>query len=116
MPKLHAFPRCSHKVLCFCKLLVYGGGAQLLCHVQLFATPWTVARQAPLSMGFSRHEYRSRLPFSPPGDLPNPGIEPVPLVSPKLAGRFFTTLTPGKPGLLTYMYESESLSAVSDFL
>ena len=39
-------------------------------------TLWTVARQAPLSMGFSRHEYWSGLPFSPPGDLPNPGVEP----------------------------------------
>ena len=41
-----------------------------------FVTPWTVARQAPLSMGFSRHEYWSELPCPPPGDLPNPGIEP----------------------------------------
>ena len=44
--------------------------------VQLFATPWTVAHQAPLSMEFSRQEYWSRLPFPSPGDLPNPGIEP----------------------------------------
>ena len=43
---------------------------------QLFATPWTVARQAPLSMGFSRQEYWSRLPFPSPGDLPDTGIEP----------------------------------------
>ena len=42
-----------------------------------FSTPWTVARQAPLSMGFFRQEYWSGVPFSPPGDLPNPGIEPV---------------------------------------
>ena len=46
-------------------------------------TPWTVARQAPLSMGFSRQEYWSGLPF-PPGDLPDPGIEPVSPVSPAL--------------------------------
>ena len=59
-----------------------------LSRVQLFATPWTVARQAPLSMGFSRQEYWSGLPFPSPGDLPNPGIEPE---SPALAGRFFTT-------------------------
>ena len=64
---------------------------QLLSHVQLFATPWTVARQAPLSMGFSRQEYWSGLPFPPLGDLPNPGIEPASPVSPALAGRFFTT-------------------------
>jgi len=48
---------------------------QSLSHVQLFATPWTVALQAPLSMEFSRQEYWSGLPFPPPGDLPNPGIE-----------------------------------------
>ena len=56
--------------------------------VRLFVTPWTVARQAPLSMGFSGQEYWSGLPFPSPGDLPNPGIEPR---SPALAGRFFTT-------------------------
>ena len=44
--------------------------------VRLFATPWTVARQVPLSMGFSRQEYWSRLPFPSPEDLPEPGIEP----------------------------------------
>ena len=47
-----------------------------LSRVQLFATPWAVAHQAPLSMGFSRQEYWSGLPFPSPGDLPNPGIEP----------------------------------------
>ena len=47
-----------------------------LSRVQLFVTPWTVARQAPLPMGFSRQEYWSELPFPSPGDLPNPGIEP----------------------------------------
>ena len=57
-------------------------------------TLWTVAHQAPLSMGFSRQEYWSELPFLSPGDLPNPGIEPS---SPALAGRFFTTELPGKP-------------------
>ena len=50
--------------------------ACLLSHVQLFSTPWTVARQAPLSLGFSRQAYWSGLPRPPPGDLPNPGIEP----------------------------------------
>ena len=48
----------------------------LLSRVQLFATSWTVASQAPLPMGFSKQEYWSRLPFPAPGDLPNPGIEP----------------------------------------
>ena len=67
-----------------------------MSHVQLFATPGTTARQAPLSMGFSRQEW-SGLPFPSPGDLPNSGIEPASLVSPALAGRFFTTEPPEKP-------------------
>ena len=58
--------------------------------------PWTVVRQAPLSMGFSRQEYGSGLPFPSPGDLPDPGIEPT---SPALAGGSFTTEPPGKPTL-----------------
>ena len=58
--------------------------------VLLFATPWTVASQAPLPMGLSRQEHWSGLPCPPLGDLPNPGIEPVSLVSPELAGGFFT--------------------------
>ena len=62
-----------------------------LSPVWLFVTLWTVARQAPLSMGFSRQEYWSGLPFSSPGDLPNPGIKPSSLMSLALKGRFFTT-------------------------
>ena len=65
--------------------------AQSLSRVQLFATPWT-----PLSMEFSMQEYWNGLPFSPLGDLPDPGIEPVSPASPALAGRFFTTEPPGK--------------------
>ena len=49
---------------------------KLLSRVRLYATPWTVAYQAPPSMGFSRQEYWSGLPFPSPGDLPDPGIEP----------------------------------------
>ena len=49
---------------------------KLLNRVQLFETSWTVTYQAPLSMGFSRQKYWSRLPFPSPGDLPNPGVEP----------------------------------------
>ena len=60
-------------------------------YVQFFATLWTVAHQAPLSMRFSRQEYWTGLPCPPPGDLPNPGIEPTILRSPTLAGGFFTT-------------------------
>ena len=62
----------------------------VLSRVWLFATPWTVVRQAPLSMEFSRQEYWSGLPFPPPRDLPNWGFGPASPVSPALAGRFFT--------------------------
>ena len=60
-------------------------------HVWFFVTPWTVAHQAPLSMGVSRQRYWSGLPYPPPGDLPDPGIEPVSLTSLSLTGEFFTT-------------------------
>ena len=63
--------------------------ACVLSHVQLFATLWTVAHQVPLSMGFSRQEYWRRLPCPPPGGLSNPGIKPMSLMSPALAGRFY---------------------------
>ena len=59
--------------------------------VQLFTMLWTVARQAPLSMGFSRQEYRSGLSSPSPGDLPDSGIKPTCLMSLALAGGFFTT-------------------------
>ena len=65
-----------------------------LSRVQLFATPWTVAHQAPPSMGFSRQEYWSGLPFPSPGDLPDPGIEPR---SPALQADALTSEPPGKP-------------------
>ena len=61
--------------------------------VQPFVTLWTVARQAPLSLGFSRQEYWIGLPCSPPGDLPNSRLKPMSLTSPALAVRFFTTST-----------------------
>ena len=60
-------------------------------------TPWTVARQTPLSMEFYMDAYRSGLPFPSPGDLPDPGIKPASLVFPALTGRFFITVPPGKP-------------------
>ena len=69
----------------------------MLSRVQLFATPWTIAHQALLSMNFPRQEYWSGLPCSPPGDLPDPEIEPTSFASPVLAGIFFTTMPPGKP-------------------
>ena len=64
---------------------------------RLFVALWTVAHQASLSVGFSRQEYRSRLPFRPPGDLPRPGMEPACLLSPASAVGLFITAPPGKP-------------------
>ena len=63
-------------------------------------TAWTVARLVPGSMGFSGQEYWSGLSFPPPGDLPDPGMEPVSPASPALAGGFFTPAPPGKPYVL----------------
>ena len=64
---------------------------QSLSRVKLFATPWTIAHQVPLSMGFPRQEYWSGLPFPSPGNLPDSGIEPSSFMSPTLAGGFFTS-------------------------
>ena len=76
----------------------------MLSHsVCLFVTLGIIAHQAPLSMDFSKQEYWSGLPFPSPGDLPDPGIEPV---SPALAGRFFTTAVPGKPQRMHKMCNS----------
>ena len=71
----------------------------MLSHVRLFATPWALALQAPLSVEFSRQEYWSRLPFPPPEDHLDSGIKPTSLAFPALAGRFFTIAPPGKPML-----------------
>ena len=67
----------------------------VLSHVGLFATPWTVALQAPLSMEFPRQEYWGGLLFPAPGDLLDPGIERSSLASPALTGGFRTTGPPG---------------------
>ena len=76
---------------CLSFLIEYGGGLVVkLCLT--FVIPWTVACQARLSIVFPRQEYRSELPFPSPGDLPDPGIEPM---SPASAGGFFTTAPPG---------------------
>ena len=64
-----------------------------LSHIRLFGTLWTVAHQALLFMGFSRHEYWSGLPFPLPGNFPNPWIKPVSLTSPALACMLFTIST-----------------------
>ena len=71
--------------------------SQSLSRVRLFATPWTVAHQALLSMEFSGQEYGSGLPFPSPGDLPDLGIESASLRPPALTGRFFPSVPPGKP-------------------
>ena len=70
-------------------------------HVWLFATPWTIACQAPLSMEFSRHEYWSGLPCPLPGDLPYSGVKPMSLTSAALGGRFFTTSATKVPNKMT---------------
>ena len=77
---------------------IYSRKYVLRC-IQFFATPWTVAHQAPLSMGFSQQEFWSELPFPPPGDPPDPGITLQSLASPVLAGWFFflPLAPPGKP-------------------
>ena len=67
----------------------------MLSYVQFFVTPWTVAHQAPLSMGFFRTKYWSEMTFPSAGDLPDLGIK---LISPALAGRFCTTWLPSKEG------------------
>ena len=66
---------------------------------EFFVTPWTVALQAPLSMGFPRQDYWSGLPFHLLGDLPDPGIQPVSLMSPALAGGFFMLSHQRSPNL-----------------
>ena len=71
----------------------------MLSHVQLFVTLWTVAHQAPLSVGFSRQEYWSGLPFPPPEGLPDPGIEPVSPAAPAWQGDSSYAEPSGKPML-----------------
>ena len=69
----------------------------MLSCIRLFVTPWTVARQAPPSMEFSRQEYWSGLSFPSPGGLPDPETKPMSLASSALAGRFFSVVPLGKP-------------------
>ena len=89
--------------------LSFGGGSfasnfiECLCMLSLCDPPWAVARQTPLSMGFSRQESWSGLPCSPPGKLHNPGIKLPSLTSPALADRFFTTrATQGSPNSIAW--------------
>ena len=71
--------------------------------VRRFATLWTTARQVPLFIGFSRQEYWSELALPPPGDLPDPGIEPESPTSPALAGGFFTTNATREATLMSFL-------------
>ena len=92
-------PRLCHFILLLfchaaCRILVPWSEVKLLSRIRLFATPWTVACQAALSMGFSRQEYWSGLPFPSLGELPNPGIEPR---SPTLQADALPSETPEKP-------------------
>ena len=74
----------------------------MACSIVSDSTRWTVAHQAPLSLGFSRQEYWSAVPFLPPGHLPDPGIELESLASPARAAGLFTIEPPGKPFLLLF--------------
>ena len=78
--------------------------AQSLSCIQLFVTLWTVARQAPLSMEFSRQEYWSRLPFPPPGDLRDPKIEPTSPVSPALQADTLLLNHQGSPKVHHFLF------------
>ena len=105
------FPGCwgqksdTYLCICVCVRAHARSQAQLHSHVQLFATLWTIAHWAPLSIEFSRQEYWSRLPFPTPGDLPDPRIEPVSLMSPAFAGGFFTTSAPWEAQSNTNAYQ-----------
>ena len=83
--------------------------ASSLSHICLFAAPWTIARQDALSMEFYRKDYWSGLPFPTPGNIPNPGVEPMSLVSPALAGEFLTPEPPGKPHVDRSLVKCNSL-------
>ena len=85
---------------------------EMAAHSSILAwrTPWTVAQQGPLAMGFSSQEYWSELPFPSPGDLPCPGFEPESPASPALVGRLFTTAPPGKPSQSIHVAASGTVS------
>ena len=91
----------------------------MLSCIQLFVTPWATACRAPLSIEFSRQEYWSELPVPSPADLPDPGIEPMSLASPALAGGFFTVEPPGKP-IDQYQNQASDIGTIhraySDFI
>ena len=78
--------------------------------------PWTVACQAPLPTGFARLEYWSVLPFPPPGDLPVPEMEPASLLSPALAGRFFTTVATWEAQITVHLKTNQCQWSLSTFI
>ena len=82
-----------------------------LSRVRLFVTPWTVAYQAPPSMGFSRQEYWSGVPFPSPGDLPKPGIKPS---SPAFQLDALTSEPPGKPYISLYLVKNHRIDIKSE--
>ena len=86
---------------------------KLLSHVRLFATPWTVAYQASPSMGFSRQEYWSGLPFPSPGDLPDPGIKPG---FPALEADALTSEPPGKNIKGKHVFHELRIAAENDMV
>ena len=93
LQKYTSSKNCTLVCVCVClraKSLHSGMLSHFSC-VRLFATPWTVAWQPPLSMGFSRQEYWNGLPCPPLGDLPDPGVELTSLTSPAVVGGFFIT-------------------------
>ena len=90
----------------------------MLCHFSCvpLCYLWTTARQAPLSMGFLRQEHWRGLPLPPPGDLPDPGMEPASPTAHALAGRFFATMPPGKPQFWSKRIHVHSLRPASQAL
>ena len=92
--QIHKFFFIFFSIMVYYRMCVCVCVCELLSCVWLFATPWTVAHQAPLSMGFSRQEYWRGLPVPPPGALPHPGIEPKP---PTLQAASLPSEPPGKP-------------------
>ena len=106
---LHKAPRHHPRPKVMCVLSHLSCFQKLMCVFS--ATPWTVACQAPLPTEFPRQEYWNGLPFHSPGDLPNPGINPV---TPALAGRFFTAEPPGKPKVKALFISHDHTAASTD--
>ena len=92
-----SFPFCINVCVCVCVRSVAQSCLTLV-------TSWTIAHQAPLSMGLSRQGYWSGLPFPPSGDRPYPGMETVSPASPSLVGGFFITKSPGKPLCILHIH------------